>query len=151
MSTIKHPQGKVVVSNVKLCLESGKATPAPPVGSVLGQYSVNIMDFCKEFNAKSSQLFAPGSIVNVKLSVYKDKKYKIHSIELDTIYLLKKAAGMTKCSATPGRKIYGSITKQMLQDIAQTQMHHLNAYNIENAMKIISGTARSAGIEVKEA
>lgn len=147
--SVKPSATKAVVGNIKLRIESGKATPAAPIGPALGQCGANIMEFCKEFNAKS-QSFPQGSMINVKLSVYKDKKFKIHSMKIDSIYLLKKAAGITKGSSTAGRKIIGSVTKKQLLDIASAQLQNMNAYTVEQAVSILSGTAKSAGIEVKE-
>lgn len=139
---------KKIISRIKLCLESRKATPAPPVGSALGQYGVNIMEFCKEFNAKSES-YPIGSRLNVKLVVYQDKKFKILSMKIDTSYMIKKVANIDKGSDIPGRNIIYSLSQEQLREIAQEQLSHLNAYNIEQAMKIIAGQARSMGISTK--
>ena len=134
---------------VKLQIAAGKATPAPPVGPALGQAQINIMEFCKQFNARTSQKEMEGLIIPVVVSVYNDRSFTFITKTPPAPELIKKAAGVDKGSAEPHKTKVGSITKAQVRDIAQTKMPDLNATTIEAAEKIIAGTARSMGIKVE--
>lgn len=138
---------KVVEKIVKLQIPAGSATPAPPVGPALGQAGVNIMEFCKQFNAKTQQ--QAGLIIPVVISVYKDKSFTFITKTPPAAVLLKRAANLAKGSGVPHRDKVGTVTSAQVKEIAQTKMPDLNAASIEAAMKIVAGTARSMGIEVK--
>ncbi|MBF2027530.1 MAG: 50S ribosomal protein L11 [Oscillatoriales cyanobacterium C42_A2020_001] len=139
---------KKVVAIIKLALPAGKANPAPPVGPALGQHGVNIMMFCKEYNAKTSDQV--GMIVPVEISVYEDRSFTFVLKTPPASVLLQKAAGVDKGSGEPNRKKVGSITRAQLREIAQTKMPDLNANDVEAAMKIIEGTARNMGVTIKD-
>jgi large subunit ribosomal protein L11 len=139
---------KKVKAIVKLQIPAGKANPAPPVGSALGPHQINIMAFCKEYNARTqSQL---GSIVPVEITIYTDQTFSFILKTPPAGDLLKKAAGVPKGSGTPQKRDGGTVTKTQIREIAQIKMPDLNAVDIENAMRIIEGTARSMGIVVKD-
>ena len=138
---------KKVTAQVKLQIPAGKATPAPPVGTALGPQGVNIMDFCKNFNAKTAK--DEGLIIPVVVTIYQDRSYSFITKTPPAPELIKKAAGVDKGSAEPHKTKVGSITKAQVRDIAQTKMPDLNATTIEAAEKIIAGTARSMGIRVE--
>lgn len=137
---------KKVTGMIKLQLPAGGATPAPPVGPALGQHGVNIMQFVKEYNEKTAQ-FA-GSVVPVELLVYQDRSFTFTLKSPPASDLIKKAAKLPSGSQTPGVSVAGSITKDQIREIAQTKMEDLNAVDIEGAMKIIEGSARSMGVTV---
>ena len=137
---------KKVVGQVKLQIPAGQATPAPPVGPALGQAGVNIMDFCKAFNAKTQQ--DSGLIIPVVITVYADRSYSFITKTPPAAVLLLKAAGLQKGSGEPNRNKVGSVTGAQIQEIAQTKMPDLNASTIEAASEMIAGTARSMGITV---
>ncbi len=137
---------KKVVAMIKLALPAGKANPAPPVGPALGQHGVNIMAFCKEYNAKTSN--QPGMIIPVEISVFEDRSFTFILKTPPASVLIKKAAGVEKGSKEPNRNKVAQLTKAQLQEIAQTKMQDLNANDIEAAMKIIAGTARNMGVVV---
>ncbi|MDR0595106.1 MAG: 50S ribosomal protein L11 [Puniceicoccales bacterium] len=137
---------KKVVKEIKLQLPAGVANPAPPVGPALGAAGVNIMSFCKEFNAKTKD--QNGLILPVVISVYADKSFSFILKSPPASVLLKKAAGIEKASGVPNRTKVGKVTKADVISIAKTKMEDLNANSIEAAAKIIEGTARSMGIEV---
>lgn len=137
---------KKVVAMIKLALPAGKANPAPPVGPALGQHGVNIMAFCKEYNAKTSN--QPGMIIPVEISVFEDRSFTFILKTPPASVLIKKAAGIEKGSKEPNRNKVAQITKAQLQEIAQTKMQDLNANDVEAAMKIIAGTARNMGVTV---
>jgi len=139
---------KKVVAVIKLALPAGKANPAPPVGPALGQHGVNIMMFCKEYNAKTAD--QAGMIVPVEISVYEDRSFTFILKTPPASRLIAKAAGVERGSGEPNRKKVGSITRVQLQEIAQTKMPDLNANDIEAAMKIVEGTARNMGVSVKD-
>ena len=137
---------KEVITQIKLQIPAGKANPAPPVGPSLGQHGLNIMDFCKQFNAKTQK--QEGSIIPVVISVYKDRSFTFITKTPPATDLLKKAAGIIKGSGVPQKDKVGKITREQLTEISKQKMQDLNAVNIEGAMKIIEGTARSMGITV---
>lgn len=137
---------KKVVGQVKLQIPAGQATPAPPVGPALGQAGVNIMDFCKAFNAKTQQ--DSGLIIPVVITVYADRSYSFITKTPPAAVLLLKAAGLQKGSGEPNRNKVGSVTSAQIQEIAQTKMPDLNASTVEAASHMIAGTARSMGITV---
>ncbi|REJ84343.1 MAG: 50S ribosomal protein L11 [Acidobacteria bacterium] len=138
---------KKVVGQVKLQIPAGAATPAPPVGPALGQAGVNIMDFCKAFNARTQQ--DAGLIIPVVITVYGDRSYSFITKTPPAAVLLKKAAGLEKGSGEPNRNKVGKVTKAQVEEIARTKMPDLNAADVEGAMLIIEGTARSMGIQVE--
>ncbi|MBW4648891.1 MAG: 50S ribosomal protein L11 [Kastovskya adunca ATA6-11-RM4] len=139
---------KKVVAIIKLALPAGKANPAPPVGPALGQHGVNIMAFCKEYNAKTSD--QAGMIVPAEISVYEDRSFSFILKTPPASVLIRKAAGIERGSSEPNKKNVGSITRTQLQEIAQTKMPDLNANDIEAAMKIVEGTARNMGVKVAD-
>lgn len=133
---------------VKLQIPAGKATPAPPVGTALGPHGVNIMGFCKEFNAKTAD--QPGMIIPVVLTVYQDRSYTFITKTPPVAVLLKKAAGIESGSGEPNKKKVAKLKKEAIQQIAETKMVDLNANTVEAAMSMVAGTARSMGIEIVE-
>ncbi|MDR1432796.1 MAG: 50S ribosomal protein L11 [Puniceicoccales bacterium] len=137
---------KKVVKEIKLQLPAGAANPAPPVGPALGAAGVNIMAFCKEFNAKTKD--ENGMILPVVISVYADKSFSFVLKSPPASVLLKKAAGIEKASGTPNRDKVGKVTMAQIMEIANIKKADLNANSIEQAMKIIEGTARSIGVDV---
>ncbi|HXF51494.1 MAG TPA: 50S ribosomal protein L11 [Dehalococcoidia bacterium] len=137
---------KKVRAVIKLQIEAGKANPAPPVGPALGQHGVNIMAFCKEYNEKTAS--QAGTIIPVEITVYEDRSFTFVLKTPPASELLKRAAGVEKGSASQKRDKVGSITRDQLRQIAETKMRDLNAHTVEQAMKMIEGTARSMGIEV---
>ncbi len=138
---------KKIVANVKLQVAAGKATPAPPVGSALGPHGLNIMDFCKAFNAKTAK--QEGLIIPVVVSVYSDRTYSFITKTPPAAILLKKAANIAKGSGEPNKTKVGKVTMKDVREIAQLKMPDLNASNVEAAIKIVLGTARSMGVEVE--
>lgn len=139
---------KKVVAQVKLQIPAGKANPAPPVGPALGQHGVNIMEFCKQFNAKTAK---QGDItVPVVITIYADRSFTFITKTPPAADLLKKAAGIEKGSARPNRDKVGKVTIKQIEEIAKTKMPDLNASSLEAAMRIIMGTARSLGLEIVE-
>jgi len=138
---------KKVTGYVKLQIPAGKATPAPPVGPALGQAGVNIMDFCKTFNARTQA--QEGLIIPVVITVYSDRSYTFITKTPPAAVLLLRAAGIQKGSGVPNRNKVGKVTKQQVEEIAKTKLPDLNAGSIEAAMRIVEGTARSMGIEVQ--
>ena len=139
---------KEIRGYIKLQIKGGQANPAPPVGPALGQRGINIMDFCKAFNEKTKNFM--GKPVPVVITVYKDKKFDFIIKSPPASYFIKEAIKLKSGSQEPGRNIVGSITKKQLQEIAKQKMTDLNAHDIDEASKIIAGSARSMGIEVKE-
>ena len=139
---------KKVKSIVKLQVPAGKATPAPPVGTALGPHGINIMQFCKDYNAKTSSM--TGTIVPVEITIYVDRTFSFILKTPPAPVLLKKAAGIEKASGVPNRDKVGNVTHKQIREIAEMKMKDLNAVDIDGAMKMIEGTARSMGIEVKE-
>jgi large subunit ribosomal protein L11 len=137
---------KKVIGQIKLQIPAAQASPAPPVGPALGQAGLNIMDFCKAFNARTQD--QPGMIIPVVITVYADRSYSFITKTPPAAVLLKKAAGLEKGSGEPNRDKVGTVTRAQVEDIAKTKMVDLNAADIDAAAKIIEGTARSMGIEV---
>lgn len=137
---------KEIQAQVKLQIEAGKANPAPPVGPALGPHGINIMDFCKQFNAKTQAL--GDTIVPVVLSIYKDRTFSFITKTPPASQLIKKAAGVIKGSSVPNRDKVGKITSAQVREIAETKLPDLNSYDLDNAEKVIAGTARSMGIDV---
>lgn len=142
----KKDMAKKVVAIIKLALDAGKATPAPPVGPALGQRGVNIVMFCKEYNARTADKM--GLVIPVEISVFEDKSYTFILKTPPASVLLTKAAGIAKGSGNPKTTKVGSVTKAQLQEIAETKLPDLNTNNVEAAMRIIEGTARNMGITV---
>ena len=138
---------KEVTSQIKLQIPAGKANPAPPVGPSLGQHGVNIMEFCKQFNAKTQK--QEGSIIPVVISVYKDRSFSFITKTPPASDLLKKAAGVIKGSGVPHKNKVGKITQAQLEEIAKVKVEDLNASDVPAAMQVIAGTARSMGITVE--
>jgi len=138
---------KKIVGMIKLQLPAGKATPAPPVGPALGQHGVNIMAFCKEFNAKTAD--KSGLIIQVVISVYQDKSFSFIMKTPPAAVLLMKALGLEKGSSEPNKSKIGKISINKVREIAELKFDDLNASNIDSAMDMICGTARSMGIEVE--
>ena len=138
---------KEVMSQIKLQIPAGKANPAPPVGPSLGQHGVNIMEFCKAFNAKTQK--QEGSIIPVVISVYKDRSFTFITKTPPASDLLKKAAGIIKGSGIPHKNKVGTISQEQLEEIAKVKVEDLNAGDVPAAMKVIAGTARSMGITVE--
>jgi large subunit ribosomal protein L11 len=139
---------KKVSAMVKLQIEAAKATPAPPVGPALGQAQVNIMEFCKQFNARTQNKEMAGLIIPVVITVYGDRSFTFVTKTPPASILLKKAAGLQKGSGTPNKDKVGKVTEKQVREIATQKMPDLNAASIETAIKSIKGTARSMGIEV---
>jgi large subunit ribosomal protein L11 len=139
---------KPVVAQVKLQIAAGKATPAPPVGPALGPHGVNIMEFCKAFNAQTQTL--GDTIIPVVLTIYADRSFTFITKTPPASELLKKAAGIIKGSSAPNKDKVGRVTAAQVKEIAQTKLPDLNAYSVDEAAKIIAGTARSMGVEVAD-
>lgn len=139
---------KEITNIVKLQIEAGKATPAPPVGPALGQHGVNIMGFCKEFNAKTAN--QAGLIIPVVITVYQDRSFSFILKTPPAAVLIKKELGIESGSGVPNRTKVGKLTKDQIRKIAELKMPDLNAANIETAMSMIEGTARSMGVTVEE-
>jgi large subunit ribosomal protein L11 len=137
---------KKVFTTIRLQITAGKATPAPPVGPALGQHGLNIMAFCKEYNARTASL--AGSIIPVEITVFEDRSFTFVTKTPPAADLLRKAAGIEKGSREPNRQKVGRITWAQLREIAQAKMPDLNTQTIEAAEKIIAGTARNMGIEI---
>ena len=137
---------KKVLAVAKIQLPAGKATPAPPVGPALGQHGINIMDFCKSFNAKTQN--DPGMIIPCVVTVYQDRSFSFITRTPPAAVLLKRAAGIAKGSGEPNRMRVGKVTVSQVEEIAQIKMKDLNAVDIDAARRIVEGTARSMGIEV---
>jgi len=139
---------KKVVAKIKLQISAGKANPSPPIGPALGQHGVNIMDFCKQYNAKTQD--QAGTIVPVEITVYEDRSFTFILKTPPAAVLIKKAANLPKASATPNKVKVGSITKDQLAEIAKIKMPDLNATTQEAAEQMIRGTARSMGVTIAE-
>ena len=139
---------KKVKAVIKLQIAAGKANPAPPIGPALGQHGLNIAEFCQKFNEATKD--KAGDLIPVEITVFEDRSYDFKLKTPPVSSLLKKAAGIEKGSGEPNRKKIGKVTRSQLREIAQKKMEDLNTKNIEQAMKIIEGTARSMGIEIRD-
>ncbi|MFH1117554.1 MAG: 50S ribosomal protein L11 [Pseudomonadota bacterium] len=137
---------KKIMAAVKLQIRAGEAKPSPPVGPALGQHGVNIMEFCKAFNAQTQN--QPGVIIPVLITIYADRSFSFVLKTPPASYLLKKAAGLEKGSPEPNRNKLGRLTREQIEEIAKLKMPDLNAKDLEGAVRIIAGSARSLGIEV---
>ncbi|TMC12466.1 MAG: 50S ribosomal protein L11 [Chloroflexi bacterium] len=137
---------KKVRAVLKIELEAGKATPAPPVGTALGPHGINIMEFCKAYNEKTAS--QAGDVVPAEITIYEDRTFTFILKTPPAVNLLKKAAGVEKGSPKPNREKVGRVSKDQLAQIAQVKMKDLNAYDLDQAVKMIEGTARSMGLEV---
>ena len=140
---------KKVIGSVKLQVKGGQANPSPPIGPALGQRGLNIMEFCKAYNA-ASQNMEQGAPIPTIITVYQDKSFSFETKTPPASYFLRKAAKLSKGSQEPGRTVAGSVDQSQLREIAEAKMQDLNADTIEQAMKIIAGSARSMGLEVQE-
>lgn len=139
---------KKVTAVVKLQIPAGKATPAPPVGSTLGPYGINMMEFIKSYNERTASQV--GSVVPVEITIYEDRSFTFITKTPPAYDLIKKALGITAGSGTPNKVKVGTLTREQLREIAETKMADLNANDIEAAMRIISGTARSMGVVIEK-
>ena len=137
---------KKIKTVIRLQIPAGKATPAPPVGTALGPHGINIMEFTKAYNERTAA--QAGSIIPAEITVYEDRTFTFVTKTPPAGDLLKKAAGIDKGSAVPNRDKVGSVTKQQVREIAETKMEDLNAHDIDHAVRIIEGTARSMGVDV---
>jgi large subunit ribosomal protein L11 len=140
---------KKIVGYIKLQIPAGAANPSPPVGPALGQRGLNIMEFCKAFNAATSEL-EKGMPIPVVITAYGDRSFTFETKTPPASHFLKKAAGVQKGSATPSKGVHGQVTNAQLREIAEQKMKDLNAYDLDEAVKIIAGSARSMGLEVVE-
>ncbi|MEX0651230.1 MAG: 50S ribosomal protein L11 [Actinomycetota bacterium] len=138
---------KKVLANVKLQIRAGQATPAPPVGTALGQHGVNIMEFCKQYNEATQQ--QNGQVIPVELTIYEDRSFTFVTKQPPASELIKQAAGIEKGSGEPNRDKVAKLTRAQVRDIAEKKMVDLNANDVDNAMQIIAGTARSMGVDVQ--
>ncbi len=141
------PKTKKVMALVKLQIKAGQATPAPPVGTALGQHGVNIMDFCKQYNDATQQW--TGQVIPVELTIYEDRSFSFITKQPPAAELIKQAAGIEKGSDVPNRNKVAQLSNAQLRDIAERKMADLNANDVDMAMRIIAGTARSMGVEVE--
>ncbi|MCU0568482.1 MAG: 50S ribosomal protein L11 [Oculatellaceae cyanobacterium Prado106] len=139
---------KKVVAIIKLAITAGKANPAPPIGPALGQHGVNIMMFCKDYNARTAD--QAGLVIPVEISVFEDRSFTFILKTPPASVLIRKAAGIERGSGEANKKKVGSITRAQLQEIAQTKMPDLNANDIDAAMKIVEGTAKNMGVTIKD-
>lgn len=140
--------GKKVKAIVKLAIAAGKATPAPPVGPALGQHGINIMAFCKDYNARTAHM--AGSIIPAEITIFQDNSFRFILKTPPAAELLKKAAGVPQGSSDVAQIKVGTVTRKQVREIAEQKMKDLNAYDVERAMRMIEGTARSMGIEVTD-
>jgi large subunit ribosomal protein L11 len=138
------PKKKKIAALVKVQLQAGAATPAPPVGTALGPHGVNIMEFCKAYNAETEAM--RGNVVPVEITIYEDRSFSFITKTPPAAELIKKAAGLAKGSAVPHKDKVGKLSKDQVREIAETKMPDLNANDLDTAMKIVEGTARSMGI-----
>jgi large subunit ribosomal protein L11 len=137
---------KKVRALIKLELNAGKATPAPPVGTALGPHGVNIMDFCKQYNERTSQ--QPGEVVPAEITIFEDRSFSFVLKTPPTVFLLKKAVGLDKGSSKPNREKVGKIDYSQVVEIAKQKSQDLNAFDLDQAVRMIEGTARSMGLDV---
>jgi large subunit ribosomal protein L11 len=138
---------KEIVTKIKLQIVAGQASPAPPVGPALGQHNVNIMDFVRQFNEKTSKM-EEGTVIPVVISVFKDRTFDFITKTPPASFLLKKAAGIAKGSGEPNKEKVGKVTDKQIEEIAKAKMPDLNAYSLDAAKKIIEGTAKNMGLEI---
>lgn len=138
---------KKVVTTIKLQVTGGQANPAPPIGPALGQHGLNIMDFCKQFNEKTKD--KQGTVIPVVISVYQDKSFSFIMKSPPVPVLLKKAAGLAKASSSPKAEKIGKVTRSQAEEIAKEKMQDLNTDDVEMAVRMVAGTARSMGIEIE--
>ncbi len=141
------PPKKKVAAIVKIAINAGQANPAPPVGTALGPHGVNIMEFCKAYNAATES--QRGNVVPVEITIYEDRSFTFVTKTPPAAELIKKAAGLKKGSGTPNKEKVGKLSADQVREIAQTKLPDLNANDIEGAMKIVAGTARSMGVTVE--
>jgi len=142
------PKSKKVTALIKLQIAAGKATPAPPVGPALGQHGANIMEFCKQFNARTSAKDQEGLIIPVVVTVYQDRSFTFITKTPPAAVLLKRAAGLAKGSGEPNKTKVGTVTEKQVEEIARAKMPDLNTASVESAIKTVKGTARSMGLDV---
>jgi large subunit ribosomal protein L11 len=142
------PPKKKIAALVKVQLQAGAATPAPPVGTALGPHGVNIMEFCKAYNAATEAM--RGNVIPVEITIYEDRSFTFITKTPPAAVLLKKAAGLEKASGVPNRTKVGKVTRAQLKKIAEIKMADLNAADLDGAMRMIAGTARSMGLEVAD-
>ncbi len=140
---------KKVIGYIRLQVPAGKATPSPPIGPALGQRGLNIMEFCKQFNA-ATQGMEPGMPIPVVITAYADRTFTFVTKTPPVSFLLRRAAGIEKGSSTPGRQVAGRVTVAQCREIAEQKMQDLNAYDVDAAVRIVMGSARSMGLEVVE-
>ena len=140
------PKGKKVTAMIKLQIPAAKATPAPPVGPALGQHGVNIMEFCRQYNEQTQA--QAGQVIPAELTIYEDRSFTFITKQPPAAELIKQAAGVEKGSGEPNREKVGSLTQDQVRRIAEQKMVDLNANDVDAAMKIVAGTARSMGVEV---
>ncbi len=138
---------KEVIGEIKLQIQGGKATPAPPVGPALGQHGINIMEFCQSFNKATTG--KEDMVIPVVITVYADRSFSFVMKSSPASALLKRAAGIVKASGIPNREKIGKVTREQVREIAEMKMKDLNASNLDNAIRIIEGTARSMGVEIE--
>jgi len=138
---------KPVVTKIKLQIKAGEATPGPPIGSILGPHGINLPQFCKEYNEQTKD--QSGSVVPVEITIYKDRSYSFELGVPPVSDLIKQAIKAEKGSGEPGREAAGMLTKKQMRSIAERKLEELNAYDVEAAMKIVAGTARSMGVQVE--
>ena len=139
---------KEIVKKIKLQIEAGKATPAPPVGTVLGPAGINLQEFCSKFNEETRDKM--GDVIPTEISIYDDRSFDFVLKTPPAAFLIKKAAKVKKGSSKGSNEVVGSITKDQLKEIAETKLPDLNAYTVEEAMKVVAGTAKNMGIKVEE-
>jgi large subunit ribosomal protein L11 len=144
----KKGKKKKIKAYVKLAIQAGKATPAPPIGPALGQHGVPIMDFCKEFNARTQTM--GDNVIPAILTIYEDRTFTFITKTPVTSHLIKKSLNIQKGSGEPNKNKVGKLSKQKLEEIAKTKMEDLNTNDIEQAKRVISGTARSMGVEIEK-
>ena len=142
------PKGKKIKAVIKLAIEAGKATPAPPVGPALGQHGVPIMEFCKEFNARTQK--EEGNVIPAVLTVFEDRTFKFITKTPVSTHLIKKAINITKGSSVPNKEKVGKLSKSQIEEIAKIKMPDLNTKSLEEAVRIVEGTAKSMGVEIEK-
>ena len=142
------PKGKKIKAVIKLAIEAGKATPAPPVGPALGQHGVPIMEFCKEFNARTQK--EEGNVIPAVLTVFEDRTFKFITKTPVSSHLIKKAINVSKGSGVPNKEKVGKLSKSQIEEIAKIKMPDLNTKSLEEAVRIVEGTAKSMGVEIEK-